>query len=208
MSIRTRISGLLFVGGLTAALTGLAAGPAMAATTWTVSPGGSISGTAGTTTLTDTGTGSKLTCTSSSTSGTVKSGSGLSGAGIGSISSLTFSGCTGFGFSFTVTTSHLPYALNANSFSSGVTTGTITGIHASVSGPGCSAVVDGTSATGNNGSVTATYTNSSGALKVLTTGGNLHIYNVSGCLGLLRSGDAATFSGTYTVTPRQTITSP
>ena len=56
--------------------------------------------------------------------------------------------------------------------------------------------------------VSATYTNSTGALKVLTTGGNLHIYNVSGCAGLIRSGDATTFSGTYAVSPKQTITSP
>ena len=42
----------------------------------------------------------------------------------------------------------------------------------------------------------------------LTTGGNLHVFNVSGCAGLINSGDATTFSGTYTVTPAQTITSP
>ena len=89
---------------------------------------------------------------------------------------------------------------------SGVTTGTLTGIHAALTGPGCSAVVDGTGATADNGMVSATY--STGALKVLTTGGNLHIYNVSGCAGLIRSGDSTTFSGTYAVSPRQTITSP
>ena len=91
---------------------------------------------------------------------------------------------------------------------SGVTTGTLTGIHAALTGPGCSAVVDGTGATADNGMVSATYPNSTGALKVLTTGGNLHIYNVSGCAGLIRSGDATTFSGTYAVSPKQTITSP
>ena len=44
---------------------------------------------------------------------------------------------------------------------------------------------------------------------MLTTGGNLHVWNVSsGCAGLINSGDPTTFSGTYTVTPKQTITSP
>jgi hypothetical protein len=52
------------------------------------------------------------------------------------------------------------------------------------------------------------YTNSTGKLKVLTTGGNLHIYKVVGCAGLIASGDALTFSGTYTASPKQTITSP
>src|SRR5438067_6834916 len=104
MGILKRTSTCLLMGGMTAAVLGLAAGPALAATTWTVSPGGSISATAGTTTLKDTGTGTTLNCSSSAAKGTVKSGSGLAGAGIGSITSLTFSGCTGpLGLTFTVT---------------------------------------------------------------------------------------------------------
>ena len=67
--------------------------------------------------------------------------------------------------------------------------------------------MDGTGASANNGRVTAKYSNGTG--KLTTTGaGNLHIYNVSGCAGLIRSGDATTFSGTYAVSPKQTITSP
>ena len=65
----------------------------------------------------------------------------------------------------------------------------------------------GTTAT-TKGKVKVTYTNSTGKLKVLPTGGNLHVCNVSGCAGLINSGDATQFSGTYTVTPKQTITSP
>ena len=104
-------------------------------------------------------------------------------------------------------TTHFPWHLNAKSFKNGVTTGTITGIHATLTGPSCSAVVDGTGATANNGTVTATYTNSTG--KLATTGaGNLHVYNVSGCAGLINSGDITSFKGSYTVSPKQTITSP
>jgi hypothetical protein len=90
----------------------------------------------------------------------------------------------------------------------GTTTGTLTGIHASMSGAGCTAVVDGTGATAHNGTVTITYTNSTHTLKVLTTSGNLHIYNVSGCAGAIHSGDSASQSAAYAISPAQTITSP
>jgi hypothetical protein len=207
--MRARIAALLLSGGATAALTvGLAASPALAAT-WTVKPGGNFTATAGQTKLTDTKTKAVLTCKSSKSTGTLKKGKGLPGAGIGSIKTQTFSNCKGpLGLTFTVKTSHLPWKLNAVSFKNGVTTGTITGIHATLSGPACSATVDGTGASANNGKVKVTYTNSTGKLKVLTTGGNLHVYNVSGCAGQINNGDPTTFSGTYTVSPKHTITSP
>jgi hypothetical protein len=67
--------------------------------------------------------------------------------------------------------------------------------------------VDGTSATANNGSVTAKYGNATGKLTT-TGGGNLHAYNVNGCAGLIHTGDAASFKGAYAISPKQTITSP
>jgi hypothetical protein len=208
MALRKLSVSILLTAGTTALMVGLTAAPAFAAT-WTVKPGGAITAKTTKTTLKDTKTGNSLTCTSSTAKATLKKGSGLSGTAIGSITSVTFGGCSGpLGLTFTVKTSHLPWKLNATSYASGVTHGTITGIHATLTGPSCSATVDGTSATANNGKVSVTYTNSSGALKVLTTGGNLHIYKVSGCAGLIGSGDASTFSATYTVTPKQTITSP
>ena len=152
-----------------------------------------------------------LTCKTFTASGTAKSGSGLPGKGIASIAKVAFNTCTGpLGLSFTVTAAHLPWSLNANSYnaSTGVTKGVITGAHATLSGSGCSAVVDGSSATGNNGTVAGTYTNSKHQLKTLTTGGNLHIYDVNGCFGLIANGDTATLSGTATISPAQTITSP
>jgi hypothetical protein len=45
-------------------------------------------------------------------------------------------------------------------------------------------------------------------LKPLATGGNLHFYSVSGCLGLFINGDPVTLSATFTVSPKQAITSP
>jgi hypothetical protein len=68
--------------------------------------------------------------------------------------------------------------------------------------------VDGTGPTSNYGMVKAKYSNSTGKLTTLTTGGNLHVYNVNGCAGLINTGDATTFSGSYATSPKQTITSP
>ena len=60
----------------------------------------------------------------------------------------------------------------------------------------------------SKGKVKVTYKNSTGKLSVLATGGNLHVFNVSGCAGLINSGDATQFTGVYTVTPKQKITAP
>ena len=185
---------------------------ATTATTWTVKPGGTITATGGKTVLTDTTTKSTVTCTSSKSSATLKKGSGLSGAGIGSITKLSFNTCTGpLSSTVTVKVNNLPYKLNASTFSksSGTTTGTITGIDTGLTDSlGCTATVDGTGAGKHNGKVTVKYSNSKHTLQVLATGGNLHIYNAKNCAGLVNSGDAATFVGTYKVSPSQTITSP
>jgi hypothetical protein len=212
MALRNRLSRrILITGAATAATIGATAGVALAvAITFTITPGGAITAKAGTTTLTDTSTGSVLTCTSSNSSGTLKSGSGISGSNLGSITKLTFSNCTGpLSLTFTVTDKHFPWTLSGTSYNSGTgtTTGAISGIEAVLSGPSCSADVDGTSAT-TPGKVKVTYKNSTGKLTVLTTGGTLHVWNVSGCAGLINSGDATTFKGVYTVTPKQKITSP
>jgi hypothetical protein len=203
-------SGSILLASVAAAATvGLGAGQAFAAGGWSVSPGGSITGKAGTTTLKDTSTGTVLSCTSAKAAGTAKKGKGLSGNGIASIKSASFSNCKGpLSLTFTVKTAHLPWSLNAKSYKSGVTTGSLTGIHATLNGSGCTATVDGTSATANNGMVTGTYSNKTHELKILGTGGNLHIYNVKGCFGLVHSGDKSSFTGTYKITPAQTITGP
>ena len=210
--MRTRLAILLLPPVAAAAAIGLSAAPAVAATTWTVKPGSVINATSGTTTLKDTTTGTTLTCTSSAAKTTLSSGSGLSGTAIGSVTAISFTGCTGpLHLAFTVTAGALPWHINAVSFNSatGTTTGTLSGVHASLSGPGCTAVVDGTGATAHNGTVTITYTNTTHTLKVLTTGGNLHIYNVSsGCAGAIHSGDSASQSAAFAISPAQTITSP
>ncbi len=214
MAIRKRLTRrALFTGAATAVAVGASAGVALAvAITFTISPGGAITAKAGKTTLTDTKTHSVLTCASSSSKGTLKKGSGVSGSNLGSITSLSFTNCTGpLGLTFTVTNSGFPWTLSGTTYnaSTGTTTGFINGIKSHLSGPSCSADVAGATAT-SPGKVKVTYTNSTGKLKVLAAGGNLHVYNVPAgqCAGLINSGDATQFVGTYTVTPKQTITSP
>src|SRR5262249_6656019 len=213
--ILKRAGSVLVLSAALAAVLGVSAGSAIAASSnarvaahWSARPGRAVMAKAGKTTLTDKNTGSQLSCTSSSGKATIKKGKGLSGNGIGSITTLSFTHCTGpLSLTFTVHTTHFPWHLNAKSFAGGVTTGTITGIHATLTGPSCSAVVDGTGASANNGSGEAKYSNGTG--KRTTTGaGNLHVYNVRGCAGLINSGDGSSFKGSYTISPKQTITSP
>ena len=84
---------------------------------------------------------------------------------------------------------------------------TLTKIHGSLSANGCSATIDGTGASAHNGMVKATYADTGAKLKVLAKGGNLHLYKVN-CFGVIHSGDAVNFTTTYTLTPKQVITSP
>ena len=201
---------MLFTGGATALAVGATAGVALAvAITFSITPGGKITAKAGTTTLKDVNTGAVLSCTSSSSTATLKSGHGISGTNLGSITALSFSNCTGVGLTFTVANSGFPWTLQGTAFNatSGVTTGNITGIKSHLSGPGCSADVRGATAT-STGKVKVTYTNSTHKLKVLPSGGTLHVFNVSGCAGLINNGDATQFTGTYVVSPAQKITSP
>lgn len=191
----------------------LTAAPVLAAVTWTVKPGGSVTGKAGATVVTDTTAGHSVTCTSSVAKGTLKSGSHLAGAGIGTATSLNFKGCTVASVTASMAiTGKMP--LNATKYdaTTKVAHMTLTKIHGtfSVGTFGCSATLDGTGAAAHNGMVLATFSNKTNVLKVLATGGNLHLYHVSnGCsIGNIHSGDSVNFTGSYKLTVKQTITSP
>jgi hypothetical protein len=188
---------------------GLGATTSSAATakTWRVSPGGSISGKAGTTTLKDTNSGTTVKCKTSTMTGSLKKGSGLSGTGLGTVTEVNFNNCTVLGETLSLTSGAVTWALNAKSeTSAGVVSGTITGIHISASSSACSLVIDGTSGSADDGMVKVTYTNSTHKLKILAGGGNLHVYDVNGCLGVVSNGDPGTITGNYKITPAQTIT--
>jgi hypothetical protein len=186
---------------------GLPAGPAAAATTWTVSPGGPVTGQAGRTALTDTTTEqAAIGCASSALRGTLKAGHGLSGTGLGSLTAVSFSGGC-----FTLTPGHLPWKVNARSYaaSTGTTAGTITGVHLVFTDPTfCDFAADGTSATAGDGTVRLRYTNGTGKLRTIAAGSTLHIYRVKGCGGAFHDGDTAALTSSYVISPRQTITSP
>lgn len=212
-----RMRTILSASGVAAVMAiGLGATTALAtsATTWTIKPGGAYTSKSGTTTLTDTATGAVLTCTSSAANGTLKSGSGKTNP-IGKVTSSTFSNCTGpAGLTFSVKTSATstkPWKVNATKYSSGTTTGNISGIHAVLTGTNntCKATVDGTGATAFNGKVAIRHSNSAATKLKVIKGINLHTYNVNaGCLGAINSGDAVTYKATYTLNKAQKITSP
>lgn len=204
---------LLAAGAVAAAAVG-GATQATAADTWTVQPGGTFTASlpqGQTATLTDTNTRATLTCSVGTAGGVAKSGSGLSGTAIASVTSGSFGSsadpCDGpLGSRFTVTlTPGTTWLLDAQSFDSGtgVTTGLIRNVDTTLSGSSflgrCSARATGT--------VSGTYTNSTAALALNEA--SLTISNVSGnCANLIRNGDHATLDGTAVVNPRQSITSP
>jgi len=207
LTTAARAGGILPAAAAGALTLGLLAGPAAAAAAWTVSPGGPVTGRSNQTALTDTTTGTfGIFCASSSWHGTFRSGHGLPGAGLGSVATVSFSGGC-----FTLTPGHLPWKVNARSYTSstGTTAGTVTGVHLAFTDPGfCDFAADGTGATAGNGVVHFRYANGTGKLRIVATGSTLHIYRVNGCGGTIRDGDAAALTGTYVITPAQVITSP
>ena len=201
--MRKLVAKMLFAGAAAAAAIGLGASSASAAT-FTVTGGGTFTGSAGATTLVVRHGSNNVTlrCTSSRASGSAANGTGLSGTGIARITAISFTSCTLGGIlSFTVTPSNLPWSINAVSFDgSDVTTGTISGIHVGISGTGCTASVDGSAQNAHDGTVNATYRNSTAVLATNGTG-TLHVFGVSGCLGLIGNGDTAGFTSSYSLSP-------
>jgi hypothetical protein len=207
--LSTLTKSTLVTGAAVAAAVAFSTAPANAADSWTVTGGGNFTGTSTNTLLTDNSTGTQLTCTKSTATGSAANASGRTGAGIGSISAVTWTSCSGpIGITFTVQAQNTPWALNAVSYSSGVTTGTLTGVKAHISGAGCTADFGG-STNGSAATLNVKYSNSSHTLTVLGTG-NLHAWNVSGlCLGLINSGDSASYTGDYVLSPATlNITNP
>lgn len=192
---------------LVAAL-GVTTAPAAAA--WTVRPGGPVSLTSRQLVVRDITTASRLSCAPARFSGRLKSGGGLSGTGIGAVTSGGSTDCNGpLGLPFILTATGLPWHANVTSYNAatGVVTGKLSHIQAKLAGPSCRAVIDGTSGTASDGIVRFSYTNSTATLSALPNGGNLHFYNLSGCAGLLTGGGPVTISGKLSVSPKQAITS-
>jgi hypothetical protein len=204
--MRKRLTTIVLSGSAALLSVGLAATTASATTAgWTVKPGGKFS-SSGSDQVTDSKTGTVAKCTTVKMSGTLKK-SAPSGAGLGTITKGSFTGCTVGGLSVKVAVKGLPWKLNVTSDKSGLISGSISGIDLVASTTGCSATLDGTGAGKDNGVADATYSDSSGTL-TLTGKGNLHSYAVNGCFGLIHNGDPQKASGTNKVTPKQDITGP
>lgn len=198
--MRKQLARTLLVAGTAVAAMGLAVPAAMASGTWTVTGGTSFTSAAssGTTfTLTDATSSTSFTCTVGTGTGTVVNQSGSANTAVGSITASTFGssahkcsgplGSTGTDTQVAGTTS----TINAGSFASGKTTGTITGIQHTVSISSilgtCTATVKGTAG--------ITYTNSSHLLQFTTAGDSLTVTAASGsCLGIIKVNDVVTFS--------------
>lgn len=207
------VKGGLVTATAVAAAIGFASSPATAAGGWTVSgstgSGGAFSAAATKPVLKDINTGTTLTCATSAATGTAVNGTYSSGTNIAAINSVTFASCTGpAGISFTVASQGLPWHLNAVSYSGGVTTGTLTGVKAKLSGL-CNATFADPSGVANGATLSAQYNNATHTLSILPTSA-LKAYSVSGiCLGLINANDLASFSANYVVTPSTIkITSP
>jgi hypothetical protein len=216
LAMYKHLNAVLTTGSVALTISLAATSPSAAATTttWTVKPGGNFSAArsmAGSFVfvIKDTKTDVPIHCSSAKLTGNLKSGSGLPGAGIGSITVAEFGKCS-YNIALPLTAHGLPWKLNALTYVSagGVTTASLTGIGFTALGPGCHLTVDGTAARANDGRTKFTYTNSTGKLKLISGGGNLTFYAVSGCFGLFNDGDHAVMTGTLTVSPKQKITSP
>jgi hypothetical protein len=203
---------------LAASLTGAPARAGATATstatgpTWTVSPGGTATAriTPGTLTLTDTRTGAMGTCKTSTVTGTLKSGSGLSGRDIGAATAAAFGSCTAVGsLSLKATASGLPWRISFASYDPrlAVVSGTVSGIKVTLTGS-CGAVLNGTSGAAADGTVSARYADGIAQLTFLSSGGNLHYWHVHGCGQVINDGDPVTLTASYAVRPVQAITSP
>jgi hypothetical protein len=210
--MHARLGSLLVAAGTAAAAIVLSAASssAVTATGWSVTPGGSFTGKqSGKVTITDTVTQRSIVCATAAATGRFKSGTGLAGAGIGTLRSLSLTDCaTGGGRAFTVTAGALPWSLNADKYLPAITTtyGTLTKMHLTLAASGCSATIDGTSATSDNGSVVIHIHNNPSKLKLEAADGTLHAYVSGSCTGPFRNGDAVTLSSAYLLSPAQKIT--
>jgi hypothetical protein len=202
MTLRRRAGGAVFTLTAAAAAVALGATTALAATlTVKVTNGGTYTASTTKTTLTDNGV--SVTCTGSKGAGSIPTHtytSATTPVKVGTVSSLSFSGCTGPLGAVKVSVSALPYSVKVDSktTSTGKTDGMITGVSTKVTMTGCSFTVTGR-APGyyNNGDHTLHVTPSLPTTPLNSA--RLTVGNVSGCAGLVNNGDHPTYKATYAV---------
>ncbi|WP_024876627.1 hypothetical protein [Saccharomonospora piscinae] len=174
---------------------------------WVIDPGGDYTAASGTTVLTNTSTGVTLNCSGSDAEGSLNTNASGSPAQIGTIAGISWENCSGpLGLSFDVEPQNLPWSINGESYdaATGVTTGSIGGVTAVLSGTSCNATVEGaTPGTYDNGSDTLAPGPIAGSPHELTV---TYVDPGAGCFGLINTGDTVTFEGAYVVSPGQDVT--
>ena len=204
-----RSARVLLTGMAACLAAGLAAGAAAAAATWTIKPGGAVTLGLVTATIKDTTTAASITCKRGKPTGKLKPGSGLTGTSAGRITGGVIDGCAGPGpLPWRITLLGLPWHINLISYdgSTAVVRGTVSHLEIRAAGAGCGFVIDGTVGGALDGMVK--FTDSDRTHRVKTSGGNLHIFTVNGCSGLVASGDRVSLTASFTLAPAQVITSP
>lgn len=157
---------------------------------WTVTPSGPYSATASSPTLSV--PLATLICTSSTATGSLTSGTAPV---IGTIGTITFTGCNLAGLSFTVTMNVTPWTINGLSKSGDIVTGNVSNVSAKISGIGCTATFAGTVNGSYNNTTWILGLNGTGTLKA----------TAANCLGLINVNDAAAFTGNYLVNTHPVI---
>jgi hypothetical protein len=200
--VRRLVSSSLVVGTVVAGVIGVSATSAFA---WTVSGSTFTATNVGTVQFKDTATNQTFTCTASTINARVSS------TAVITITSGTFSGCTGSLSSIgtgTISTGTLTPVSYLPTPAPGTTSYVLTGLAATLSIHNllgtCNAAISGSANNvkySNTGTLTFTADPAPGNLKFPSASG-------SGCTSLIVSGDRATFAGKYTVSPVITITNP
>jgi hypothetical protein len=220
-----RISTVVLAAGALALAVGASTLPAAAsagasAATWTVTPGGQYRAQVRNDNfwgILDVRTNQEIRCTVNASAWSMrllfKKGTGLSNP-IGWVRSLSFpKPCFPGGMGpVTLSAAGTPWGINAFNYDSAgqVTSGRLTHMHLALSGPHCSAVLDGSSATADDGTLPFAYNNE--LPNTLQTGNNfrggLHAYQMTGCRQMLHSGDAVRLFFGYDLNRALTVTSP
>jgi hypothetical protein len=181
-----------------------AVSPPASAATFTVTPTGPYTGaSAGTVVFRNTRTGQTVACTSSAMSGNVPSSTVTDAQDAASINAMNWSGCTFAGMSTTVTAALPPWFIRLISALVGGARAGVRLFKALIQLTGCQATLEISA----GATLEVTYSNLSGRL-TFTGSGTLTAQGVIGCFGLILVGDQFTLTGTFSITPKWTITSP
>ncbi|SEO25819.1 hypothetical protein [Actinacidiphila rubida] len=188
------------VAATSAAIAG--AGPAAAAG-WYITPGGNFSATSAPWAATDGSTGTQLVCTSLKLTGQLGQGQ-VPGPVIGNVNGFGAVACKVGPLPVTVAFTGFSWSMTPTTWISSTSTvvGTLGSVGAHVAGSACTFDIGG-STPGGLATVPFSYRNTTHSLTIGGTGAT-HVWNAS-CLGLIASGDAIAFGGTFDVEPPQSI---